>query len=377
MTTGDDELVVEVTTDEAGLDALRTEWNEAAAASLDPNVFLTWEWLRTWWRHFGEGRVEARLHVVTVRDDAGLVAAAPLFRSRTKVGPFSAWVLRPISYDAGDYGGFLLVRRQHEAIDKLTDHLAGQLAGPLGTGPQTISLSRLPSDSTLLTHLSDRADRQGTLQVKEIDLGDACPYADVRDGYNLNRHLKKHKVRQRMRRLSEKHEVTFGHHTGDSLDDGLEALVDLHRRRWDDRQDDFQGLLADSGQEAFLLDAIRALDSQGWLQLLTLRADGRPVAVELDFCFARRVYMFKGTFDPDFAEFSPGQLAHYRVFEDGIAAGVQEFDFLRGDHPYKRRWANNDRRLITLTLTRSGVAGRLSPLRTRFIQAAQRRLSKK
>lgn len=375
MTAHQEGLSVEVVTSEAVLDTLRPEWNAAAAAGADPNVFLTWEWLRTWWSHFGEGRAGAQLHVVTVRDPAGLVAAAPLYCSRTGVGPLSAETLQPISYDAGDYGGVLLLRRAGEAVDALADHLAGQLAGPFGSGVQTVTLSRLASDSTLLSTLQERVAGRADLTVEEVDLGDACPFADVREGYNLNRHLKKHKVRQRQRRLSEKYDVTFVYHSGDTLETGLDALLELHRRRWDGSEEDFQGLLADGEREAFLLDAIRALDEQGWLRLLTLRADGRPVAVELDFDFGRRVSMFKGAFDPDYAEFSPGQLTHYRVFEDGIARGVEEFDFLRGDHPYKRRWANNDRRLVTVTLTRPGLSGRLAAQRTRLTRAAQRRLS--
>lgn len=370
-------MVLDVVSDVEGFDALRSEWNEAAEASADPNVFLTWAWLRTWWRHFGESRDDRRLHVVTLRDQDGLVAAAPLFRAHVGTGPVRASVLRPISFDAGDYGGMLLVRRHDEAVRLVADHLAEQLRhrsrrnGQEGQ-VQAVVLSRLPSDSTALARLREQCPAAG-LAATGVDLGDACPFADVREGYNLNKHLKKHKVRQRMRRLSEKYEVSFESHSGPTLDEGLEALVEMHRRRWEGREEELQGLLSDGGQEEFLLDAIRALDAEGWLRLLTLSADGRPVTVELDFEFARRVYMFKGAFDPEFAEFSPGQLTHYRVFEDGIARGVEEFDFMRGDHPYKRRWTNADRRLVTLTLTRPGLAGRLARHRLRGASALQAR----
>ena len=83
--------------------------------------------------------------------------------------------------------------------------------------------------------------------------------------------------------------------------------------------------------------------------------------------------MFKGAFDPAFGEYSPGQLTHYRVFEDGIARGVEEFDFMRGDHPYKRRWANGDRSLVTVTLTRAGLAGRLAASRHRAARTLETR----
>jgi CelD/BcsL family acetyltransferase involved in cellulose biosynthesis len=369
---GENPLTVDVVETPAAFDALRDEWNAAACASVDANVFLTWEWLRTWWRHFAEGRADAHLHVVVLRDDDGIVAAAPLYRTERGVGPVRVAVLQTIAHDAGDYGGVILVRRHQEAVDTLLDHCAAQLRRHAA-----VVLSRLTTDSVLTARLRAAATdpgRTSRLVITASELVDAvCPYTDVRDGYNLTRHLKKHKIRQRMRRLAEKHEVAFEYHTGPTLDQGLERLVAVHEARWHDREDEMQGLFADTDHAEFLLDGIRALDGAGRLRLLTLTADGHTVAAELDFDFAGRVYMFKGAFDPAYGEYSPGQLAHYRVFEDGIARGVEEFDFMRGDHPYKRRWANGDRALVTVTLTRPGLAGKLAAGRHRAARTLETR----
>jgi CelD/BcsL family acetyltransferase involved in cellulose biosynthesis len=369
---GSSPLTVEVVESPEAFDALHDEWNAAALASVDANVFLTWEWLRTWWRHFGEGRTDAHLHIVVLRDAEGLVAAAPLYRTERGMGPVRVAVLQRISHDAGDYGGILLVRRYDEAIDTLLAHCTAKLRGHAA-----VVLSRLTSDSVLLARLRVAAADPalaGQVVITESELPDAvCPFTDVRDGYNLTKHLKKHKIRQRMRRLEEKHEVAFEYHSGATLDEGLDRLVAVHQARWDEREEAMQGLFADSEHADFLLDGIRALDGAGWLRLLTLTADGRTVSAELDFDFAGRVYMFKGAFDPSFGEYSPGQLTHYRVFEDGIERGVQEFDFMRGDHPYKRRWANADRSLIMVTLTRPGLAGKLAAGRHRAARTLETR----
>jgi CelD/BcsL family acetyltransferase involved in cellulose biosynthesis len=281
-------------------------------------------------------------------------------------------VLQTIAHDAGDYGGVILVRRHAEAVDALLDQCVTRLRNHAA-----VVLSRLPTDSVLVARLRAAATdptRTAKLVVTENELADAvCPYTDVRDGYNLTKHLKKHKIRQRMRRLGEKHEVAFEYHTGPTLDEGLDRLVAVHEARWQEREEEMQGLFADSDHAEFLLDGIRALDRAGWLRLLTLTADGRTVSAELDFDFAGRVYMFKGAFDPSFGEYSPGQLTHYRVFEDGIARGVEEFDFMRGDHPYKRRWANADRALVSVTLTRPGLAGKLAAGRHRAARTLETR----
>lgn len=357
-------LTVEVVDDVASFDALRDRWNDAAEASTDLNVFLTWEWLRTWWRHFGEPQPDHRLHVVVVSDPDGMVAAAPLFRWQRRRGPLRVTALRQISHDAGDYGGILLVRRPDEAVRLLVDHLAAQVRA----GVDLVVLSRLASDGTFLATLRPALAR-ARVAAHEADLGDACPYTDLRDGYDLRRHLKKHKVRQRLRRLTEKHaDTTFTYHSGDTLDEGLDRLVGVHRRRWEAHPDEEQGQLADPRHEAFLLDAVRALDTQDRVRLLTLTADDTTVAADLDFALGNHVWLFKGAFDPDYGEFSPGQLVTYRIFEDSIERGMAEIDFMRGDHPYKRRWTNAERRLVTVTLTRPGPRGRLAHSRYRAVR---------
>jgi CelD/BcsL family acetyltransferase involved in cellulose biosynthesis len=195
----------------------------------------------------------------------------------------------------------------------------------------------------------------------------------VSGGFDLNKLAKKHKIRQRLRRLGEAHDpVEFVVHTGDTLEAGLDRLVTLHDRRWEEIDEQMRGLLADGERQQFLLDAVRALDAEGMVRLMSIEAAGRPVAVELDFVQQRRAFLFKGAFDPDFAEFSPGQLLNHKVFEDGLAAGIEVFDFCRGDAPYKRRWTNRERHLSIITLSRPGLAGAVARQRFRAARALER-----
>ena len=71
-TTGTEVFTFETTSD---LASLRGPWTELAGQS--DNVFATYEWLSTWWRHFGRNRP---LLLTTVRDDRGeLIAILPLY----------------------------------------------------------------------------------------------------------------------------------------------------------------------------------------------------------------------------------------------------------------------------------------------------------
>ena len=64
---------------------LGQEWNALLAASPADTIFLTWEWISTWWDVYG---TDSRLYVLAVRDDDGtLVGIAPLrIRKRSRLG---------------------------------------------------------------------------------------------------------------------------------------------------------------------------------------------------------------------------------------------------------------------------------------------------
>jgi CelD/BcsL family acetyltransferase involved in cellulose biosynthesis len=47
-------------------------------------------------------------------------------------------------------------------------------------------------------------------------------------------------------------------------------------------------------------------------------------------------------FDPQWAAFSPGVLLIAHAIEEAIREGQQEFDFLRGNEPYKYLWGAQD-----------------------------------
>jgi CelD/BcsL family acetyltransferase involved in cellulose biosynthesis len=365
------DLREEIVTTEAGLDALRTEWNEACRSALPPNVFLTWEWTTQWWVHFGRS---ATLHILLWRDDQGIAAIAPLQIRSVGVGPSRSRVLERINPEAGDYGGAIVVRRPDDVAAALAEHVADLFSR---FRISAFMFSRLASDDPLLESWRAATGRlSGRMQTREHRLEGICYFTDVRNEFSLPKLAKSHKINQRLRRIEEAHQqVEFCYHTGTDLERGLELLLEVHGQRWAERMEELQGLLSEPEREAFMLDAIKALDTQGWVRLLTLSADGRAVAAELDFEFGDRVFMFKGAFDPDFGAYSPGQLLHHRVFTDGMARGITIFDFGRGDQGYKQRWANAERSLFTTTTVASGWRGRLGSNRLRLNRALARRLA--
>src|SRR5258708_21359148 len=92
---------------------LADAWNELLQDSAADCVFLTWEWLYTWWTHLSGGR---RLAIVTVRSGTILVAVAPFMLGRRRLAGLGSFP-RLEFLGAGDVGSDYLdviVRSGHE-----------------------------------------------------------------------------------------------------------------------------------------------------------------------------------------------------------------------------------------------------------------------
>jgi hypothetical protein len=98
-------LRTEILRTEAALDALRIEWQAAAAADVNMSLFLTWDYLGALWRHFHRSRDEPWL--VVVRRKGELVGLLPLVLSRRRAGTTSLRVLRSMGQWEGEGAGVL------------------------------------------------------------------------------------------------------------------------------------------------------------------------------------------------------------------------------------------------------------------------------
>src|SRR5579871_985475 len=70
---------IEKIADDDAFSRLQGEWDELLQTSAADNLFLTFEWLYTWWKHFGTRR---RLSILALRSNQELVAIAPFWTER-------------------------------------------------------------------------------------------------------------------------------------------------------------------------------------------------------------------------------------------------------------------------------------------------------
>jgi CelD/BcsL family acetyltransferase involved in cellulose biosynthesis len=116
----------------------------------------------------------------------------------------------------------------------------------------------------------------------------------------------------------------------------MDALFALHGARWRARGE--AGVFDGPRCEAFYREIAARFGRHGWLRLLTLSLDDRVVGASLDFQARSRAYHYIGGFDPQFGSLAIGALMLEQLIGRAVRDGAYEFDFLRGQEDYKRRW---------------------------------------
>src|SRR5687767_3376213 len=115
---------VESITSRDGFEQLGDEWRQLQRHSTSRSLFLTWEWLFTWWKHLSAAR---RLMILVVRRHGRITAIAPFAVRPASVShllPFPAVELLGTGSVGSDYLDLIVAQgSEAEAIQEIARHL--------------------------------------------------------------------------------------------------------------------------------------------------------------------------------------------------------------------------------------------------------------
>ena len=329
------DLSVTVVEDPAGFDALEPEWNALLERS-DASVFQTFEWLRTWWRHFGERRRDARLHLVTVRGPEGLVAIAPLFVERCRLlGIPALRRLLFIGHRDTDFLDVLVARgRETECAERIARHLS-EASGAFDVAV----LEETPDRSATGPLLHAAFVRRGWVSSRRPD--SPCPRTALEgtwDGTLARLAVDdRREVRRRMRNIQREHRVDLEVvPPGQQVAPAMREFIEMHQERW--ARDAYWGAFAERAQADFHCEVADRLSRRGWLFLAFLRVDGRRCTVNYGFAFRDAIAIYltgARTVDEPLHRLSPGRVVHAMSMQRAVEEGRAVYDFMRGSEQYK------------------------------------------
>ena len=329
-------MTVPIETHES-IDPLAAQWDDL----VDRTRSLPWlrpGWIDAWWRAFGEGT----LRLVGSRDGEGLTGVLPLYERRGALSSTTNWhtpEFAPVSV-SGDAGELM--------------------AGALSLQPRRITLAWLDEGKPGFAECSRVArDRGYRLIVHTIE---RSPYIDTRGDWQryeegLSSKLLR-ELRRRRRRLESRGELAFEVSGGEEgLEELLEECFRIESAGWKGER----GLAINSrpSTREFYGDIAHWAAARGLLRLAFLRLDGHPFA--FDYCIEEHGvhYLLKTGYDPGFRAEAPGQLLRYLMIRRAFDEGLESYEFLGNDEPWKLEWAGMVRERTRLQAFAPTPAGRV------------------
>lgn len=337
---------------------LRSAWETVYQQDPEAQFFLSWKWLTGVLESFpGEWLVL----VARAADDSRL-GFLPL--QLKTVWSKSQRLLRNELHFAGrlswaDYGGFLCLPAYEEIV-----------LAAFASSLKQMNWSKLHmrnfrvSDRRFEIFMSALADSRLTVdsQVSTINGGATdnlvCPYVDLPETFEVYLEEKlssntRQKLRRFLRNLDSSSEYRITTASVETQKRDLQILETLWRRMWRE----YKGSKTESLAARYRKIIQRGLqDELVYLSLMWHRDN--PIGVHASFIDRdkSRLLFFVGARDGAFSELPVGLLLHASNIRWAIANGLQTYDLLRGNEPYKYSLGAADMRLkYPVVRTQSGT----------------------
>jgi CelD/BcsL family acetyltransferase involved in cellulose biosynthesis len=344
---------IEVEEGSEALTRLQVEWQAMFRASGAP-PFLSWEWMSTWHKWFGQ---EKHPFLLCARESGNLIALLPLCAEKRRSSRFSPGLKRMSfmgeSYGASDYLDILaLPGFKQKSADIFIDYLAAPRSFDL------LELEGMAADSCTLQSLTRRFANDGRFGYRIVPQY-VCPRMslDARWEDLLKRSRRSDYFKLCVRRLnkiasfefrviSDVNEIpaAFGRHLA------------LHVGRWIDRGGSSAFRTAE--QKGFTFDAACELARAGMTRFEEIWLEGECRASLFGFESGDCYYFYLSGFDKAWSKYSLGFTILGLSIREASRRGLKIYDFLRGTENYKFDWSDDPRMTVTAQVASDSQAAR-------------------
>jgi CelD/BcsL family acetyltransferase involved in cellulose biosynthesis len=324
---------VEVITTAQQLAELAPVWDRLVARAGAVHPFVTHTWIRTWWECFG---AEGELRILVVRDDREPIAIAPLMRRKERIYGARHECLRFTANDHTPRCDFIVADKPVEAYGAISRFLLSE-----SDDWDVVQLCDVPADSDTLRELANHAAQNGFLSgARRTANSPLLPTTLSWNDYLETLPPKRRWfLRNRMKRLSKLGRVSLETVAGgEGLQRALQDGLGLEAAAWKGKAG--TAIQCDATLRRFYTLLAERAAEQGWLRLQFLKLDDKRIAFAYCLTYAKRMYLLKPGFDPEYAAFSPGNLLFFLALEECHSSDLVAYDFLGYDDHWKRQWAD-------------------------------------
>ncbi|HZU60225.1 MAG TPA: GNAT family N-acetyltransferase [Solirubrobacteraceae bacterium] len=297
---------------------LGEEWERVAALNGFP--FADHAWFQAWWEAFGTGQ----LAVCVLWEDGQLRAALPLSEARGRLTGLANFHTPAFAIPAHDA----------QALDRVVEEALRRSHGEL-------ALHAVVASDPLREALVQAAASQGQLLlVEQIHRSPRVDISGTFESFVRGRGSRFKDIPRRWRKLNREHQVSFAFaEPFESLEKELQRGYEVEAAGW--KGSAGTAILSSPQTRAFYTAVARAYQARGELRLVWLTVDGQPAA--FNFCLERdsSLYCLKAGVDDRFRPLAPGLLIDYCTVERCFDLGLERYELLGADEPYKRYFATS------------------------------------
>ncbi|NPV75861.1 MAG: GNAT family N-acetyltransferase [Anaerolineae bacterium] len=311
---------------------LRKEWNRLLEQSPVQSIFLTWEWLYTWWDHFGADKT---LHILLARDSSEIVGIAPLMITTAKRLGFRFRMLRNLGMPDVDVAGLIVKDGDQEVVNHFCQEIQNASRQwdilELGEFPNAVL------DPQTIVRQFHEANYLSRLMPK---LHTFIPTTGNWEDYykTLAKHHRR-SMRRKERLLAEEHKsVEYQRfNEGKVRPEHYNIIFNINAKAR------FPELYATESLRNFHLALAKPDVLQHAVDISFFLVNNVPIAFDYGFLYNQVYEAWRGAYTPRCSEYSPGSLIFLKLLNHNFTSGYLGVDLLRGEHDYKKRWRGYDR----------------------------------
>jgi CelD/BcsL family acetyltransferase involved in cellulose biosynthesis len=340
------------------LEELRIPW-DALAEKHSYSPFLSFDWFRTWMKHFLGGR---QLLVLLLYRGENIRAIAPFLLKEEKYKGIPVKKIELVGNVYSPIRYFLFASVENVEREEVMSSIY-QFFKEVYKQWDIIDLHPIPEENDNFLVAYRAADKSCFRSLEYQCFGNW--YSD-RMGSSCESYFRKKskKVRAGIRndynRAKRQGELEFRMITGGSpLEEQIEIYIEVYKKSWK---------VLEGVGFGFLEDWMRIAAQRGWLRLGVVALDKVPVGTGFAIVHNGCAFFEKTAYDRKYQAMGPGtiwfaEMMRYLIDIDGVTT----VDFLRGDEDYKKRWAEKRRERKGLVIFNKNLRGNTLSALTRHV----------
>jgi CelD/BcsL family acetyltransferase involved in cellulose biosynthesis len=324
------EVSYETLTELSAVEAVASAWNALLARSACNRAFGSAQWFIAACR----SQPQMSPYVIVARRGTALAAILPLVLiHKDMVATFAS--------DESDYNDIVAAPDEMDAVAcVLTRALS-----PNG-GYQRLILSNLRDDSNCLRAV--QLIKPDECMTQQDGVETSCPFIKLPpsyDDYLMTQSKSFRAALRQVERYAERDGVLVRELNPENFSptELPNIFLLLHLSRFADCSP-----LASANAQAFIHEVFPTLFTERRLRAFALFEAEKIVAINACMVGVKSLCLWNGGFTAEAERFSPGTLLINAGIRRAYDLHMDEYDFMRGDEPYKSRWANQERGIVEL-----------------------------